>query len=355
MRKVVVNEANPDISLLQEAASILKEGGVVALPTETVYGLGAASDNKKAIEKLFKIKRRPKDKPFTLCFADVNDVWEMFGVMPPFVYRIMEAFWPGPLTIISYNKNYDKKIGVRVSSNAILQGIIREINTPLCLPSANISGEREATTADEVVKIFGNSVDLVIDGGVSYFSKPSTIIDVTYHPFKILREGVIPANDLMEVFFKKRIVFVCTGNTCRSAMAEYILKNILSKNNPFAYQRYEIISRGVVFLDNQPPAKEVLNLLKEKENVDATGHRSHRISRKTILSSDLIIVMEEMHREHILKIEPTAEARIFPLKKFLPPHLEKDIPDPIGKPYDFYEDVYYLLRTALEELAGWLS
>ncbi len=353
MKKVVLSGTNPDISVVKQAVDILKKGGIVALPTETVYGLGVISNNKDAVKRLFEVKKRPKDKPFTLCFPDRERATSFLSIMPPFAYRMMEVFWPGPLTIIFYSKD-SEKIGVRVPSNPIIQMILQELNIPVCLPSANISGQKDAVTAEEVADIFDDNIDLIVDGGSASFSKPSTVVDITYHPFKVLREGVIHINELMKIFFRKRIMFVCTGNTCRSPMAEYILKNILSKSSPYVVRRYEIISRGIIFLDNQPISNDTYNILKEKENIDASSHRSQKIDRDVVLSSDLIFVMEEIHREHIVKIEPTSEPRIFPLKKFLPPNLERDIPDPIGKSYDFYEEVYSLLRKAIEELSEWL-
>ena len=354
-KRIFIDPNNIDYSFIREAVELILKGKIVALPTETVYGLGVAYNDRAAIQRLYKIKRRPKDKPFTLCLADIEKTTDLFSILPPFGYRILEKFWPGPLTVIAYARGSEDKIGIRVSSHSVLNAILKELNTPIYLPSANISGEKDAVSAQEVENVFDQAIDLIIDAGPVQFSKPSTVVDLTYHPFKMLREGVISLKDLMLVFFKKRILFVCTGNTCRSPMAEYILKKIIEQRFPYILERYEIISRGIISLEDTPANFETLKILEEKEDIDASSHRSKKIDRKTVLSSDLIFVMEETHKDYITSLEPTAENRIFPLKKFLSTDSQEDIVDPIGKSYEVYEEVHCLIKDAILELIDWLS
>ena len=115
------------------------------------------------------------------------------------------------------------------------------------------------------------------------------------------------------------------------------------------------MSRGIIYLQDQPATPHTFEVLGKEEDINVSDHRSKKIDRYTILSSDLIFVMEEAHKEYITKIEPTAEARIFPLRKFLPPESEKDIVDPISKPYEVYEEVFFCIKTAIGELMEWLS
>ncbi len=354
MKKIMVDRNSFDESIIKQAALSLREGKIVALPTETVYGLGAVCDNQQAVNRLYQIKKRPTNKPFTICVPDKTTAKKHFAVMPPFGYRILDEFWPGPLTIIFYAPGGEKKIGIRIPSHKLVLAVLKELGASVCLPSANISGEKNSLSAEEVEQIFGDSVDLIIDAGKSELKVPSTVVDLTYHPFKVLREGRISAKDLMMVFFRKRIVFVCTGNTCRSPLAEYMLKRRLSEIFPYLEARYDIVSRGIISLGAQPAHYEISRILKEKEGIDPSSHISTKLDKDMILSSDIFIVMEEMHKDYIIKTEPTAESRIFPLRKFLPSEYSQDIIDPISKPVEVYEKVYFLLDQAINELIEWL-
>jgi L-threonylcarbamoyladenylate synthase len=252
MKKIFIDPKNLDYSLLKEVAQTIQQGGIVALPTETVYGLAVCADKKEAVEKLYMIKKRPKEKPFTYVVDEPKKAMnEYFSIMPPFAYRLIEKYWPGPLTLVYYSQWEDKKIGLRVPSHIIAQCVLKETKCKVYLPSANISGEKEALSSKEVEEIFNGEVDLIVEGLNPLYQQPSTVLDLTYHPFKILREGVVSEREIINVFIKKRITFVCTGNTCRSPMAEFLLKKYLKEKKPYLENRYEIISRGVVYFEGQ--------------------------------------------------------------------------------------------------------
>jgi len=342
-----------DQARIREIAQALLEGKIVGLPTETVYGLGVVFDNQEAIERLYKIKKRPPDKALALHFDDIEAAEEMFTVLPPFGYRLIEKFWPGPLTIVFQSRKGDKKIGIRIPSHFLLRTIIKAVRKPLYLPSANISGEKEATSAQEIAKVFNGNVDLVVDAGPPVFFKPSTVVDLTYHPFKVLREGVISAQDITRVFLRKRIIFVCTGNTCRSVMAHFMLEKLL-KERPYLRAKYEILSAGVAASEGSAPTFDAIKVMRETSDVDVQSHASRRLSRKLIRSADLIFVMEVGQRDFIKDLDSTARERVFPLSLFLPEGKEQDIADPIGRPYDFYQEVHGVIQEGLHELMEWL-
>ncbi len=354
MKKIFIDPSNVNQSLVKEAADKLSQGGIVALPTETVYGLAVQADNQDSLDKLSQLKKRPKDKPFSLALASIDEVFRnYFCVFAPFVYRIIEKFWPGPLTLIYYTKD-DKKVGVRVPSHAVISQILQNLGTAVYLPSANLSGEREAVTAKEVEDVFDDKVDLIVDSGPCAFSKSSTVLDLTAKPFKVLREGVIPTVDIAKIFVRKRVVFVCTGNSCRSPMAQYLLEKYLGESKLYFYDRYEIISRGTSAFEGSKISAEVADILKDKEGIKIGDFSAKTLDRKTVLSSDLIFTMEDRQVDYILRSVPTAIGRVFNLKKFLPSDQEQDIPDPIGQSKAVYEKAYSIIKEAVVELKDWI-
>lgn len=356
MQKIVIDPKSIDSSLIKRCVETLLEGGIVAIPTETVYGLAGCAHNDTAIEKLYKIKKRPKNKPFTYALASqAKAKKQYFSTLPPFGYRLMEKFWPGPLTVIYYSpKEQEKKVGVRIPAHPVVREILSELNEAIIFSSANISGKKDLLTAKEVESAFGSTIDLIIDSPLGGSDKPSTVLDLTYYPFKVVREGDVSKRNIVEVFIRKRILFVCTGNTCRSPMAQFLFQKYLEKAKPYLKNRYEIISRGIKAFEGSGASDYVINMLKEKEGIDVAGFSSKNLTRDDVLSSDLIFVMEKVQRSYILNLEPTAAGRIFHLGQFFSPGIEEDIPDPIGKGIEVYEEVFDLIRKAVDELKGWM-
>jgi L-threonylcarbamoyladenylate synthase len=186
-------------TVLARAAAILAAGGVLAYPTETFYGLGADATNEKAIRKIYVIKGRNFSSPISVIIDKAEKLYPLVDEVPATAQKLMQAFWPGALTIVF--KASAKiipvltagtgKIGVRISSHPVACALAHALGGPLTATSANVSGTAECTTAADVLRQIGDKIDAVIDCGQTTGKKGSTIIDVTFHPPQILREGVI--------------------------------------------------------------------------------------------------------------------------------------------------------------------
>lgn len=201
---------------ISKAAHILKQGGTVAFPTETVYGLGADALNPDAVRKIFKAKRRPADNPLIVHIASRDSLDRIAKDIPPMAFKMMDAFWPGPLTLVLRRKNAVPDIttggldtvAVRMPDNPVALALIREAGTPLAAPSANTSGRPSPTTAGHVMSDLAGRIDAVINGGVVDVGIESTVLDVTSYVPVVLRPGGVCVDDI-----KKHVGEVLVGYT----------------------------------------------------------------------------------------------------------------------------------------------
>jgi L-threonylcarbamoyladenylate synthase len=194
-----VDADNSEERLLSKAVEILANGGIIAYPTETFYGLGADATNEKAIEKIFAVKGRNFKNPISLIISQADDIYPLVQDLPETAQKLMAAFWPGALTIVFLAANNvsplltagSGKIGLRVSSHPVAREIVQKLKRPLTATSANLSGAPECAKASEVAEQIGNIIDAIVDLGDTPGTKGSTIIDVTCDPPVILREGAL--------------------------------------------------------------------------------------------------------------------------------------------------------------------
>ena len=192
-----IDRRNPDSEALNIAADVIRHGGLVAFPTETVYGLAANYRDQGALERIYAVKGRPAGKPLTVQVADKEALAEFITDTTPAVKRLIDAFWPGPLTLVLRSKD-GAKIGIRIPRNKIAQLLIKESGAPIVAPSANLSGEKPPKTAGEVAAYLGGKIDIILDGGATDIGIESTVLDVTAVPFTILRQGAISKDAIKE-------------------------------------------------------------------------------------------------------------------------------------------------------------
>ena len=345
---IKVDPKNPEDKHLREAAEAIKNGGLVIIPTETVYGIAANGLNQKTLERLYERKKRPKDKPLSLHIANKEKVEELASGITPAAYRLMDKFWPGPLTVV-LNSKEKGSLGIRMPDNRIALEIIRQAGVPVVCPSANISGEKPPVTFEEAIKDLDGLVDLAVNSGPTEHKAESTIVDLTSEGAKIIREGAIKKNEIEAVAGRKRVLFICTGNSCRSVMAEALLKKKLKEKGR---DDVEVISAGILLMGGLGASEGTREVL-SKAGIDVSEHRSQPVTKEMIRRSDLILVMEKIHEQEIVKIAPDAKNRVFLLKEFAKINDEDlDIHDPLGHSLDYYENIYYTIKEAVERISA---
>lgn len=199
------SEENNEV--FHEAGEILKKGGLVAFPTETVYGLGADALNKEAAAKIYAAKGRPSDNPLIVHIADMDDLEQVAGVIPDEAYVLAKHYWPGPLTMIFEKTDIVPygttggldTVAVRMPSDPAALEVIRAGGGFIAAPSANTSGRPSPTTADHVEEDLSGKIDMILDGGAVEIGVESTILDMTVRPPMILRPGKVTKEMLEEL------------------------------------------------------------------------------------------------------------------------------------------------------------
>jgi L-threonylcarbamoyladenylate synthase len=200
-RVIKVNPFDPEGRLIEEAAHILGNGGVIGYPTETVYGLGADAYNEDALKRLFKIKGRETGKAISILIGNMDMLDEVAARIPPVALALIRGHWPGPLTIVFEASRVcppiltgdSGKIGVRISPHPIARKLLEAFKKPITSTSANLSGMPSLSDPNEVYNVFRGRIDLILDVGKMQGEGEgvSTVIDVTVSPPRVLREGVV--------------------------------------------------------------------------------------------------------------------------------------------------------------------
>ena len=194
MRIIKINEDIPEVDKIEIARNVMKKGSIIVYPTDTVYGIGANIFNEKAILKVFSVKKRPKNKPLSICVSRIQDI-NKIAYMDLETEEVAAKILPGPFTLILKKKNNvssflsagSDKIGIRIPDNKICRELSKDF--PITSTSANISGHNIPESSEEVLKQLGSSVDMILDAGVCKHGVPSTVIDMTIYPPEIIRKG----------------------------------------------------------------------------------------------------------------------------------------------------------------------
>lgn len=202
---------NESEKAFKEAGETLRNGGIVAFATDTVYGLGAIYTDREAVRKIFRAKGRDEGKPLSILVSDITQAARLVEDIPSDAEKLMNAFWPGALTIILKKNDTvpievsagGETVGIRMPANTAARMIIAAAGSPLAAPSANTSGKRSSVTAEDVKEDLDGKIDMIVDGGACSVGISSTVVDMSDGQLKILRSGTVTAEMIEDVIGRK--------------------------------------------------------------------------------------------------------------------------------------------------------
>ena len=346
MRAIAVRSNDPHKKVVREAVRVLLEGGIVAFPTETVYGLVVDATNQEARDRLYALKGRDAHKACAYLLPDRDVATRHVPAIPAPAARIADAFWPGPVTLVLPTED-GTLVGLRLPSEALPRALAREVGRPLLQTSANKSGEPAAINAAGVVAGVGSGIDLILDSGRSPGGRASTVVQCDARTFKILREGAVPAAELTRAA-TDLYISICTGNICRSPLAEALFRREAAEHldcdqDEVVSYGYRFGSCGTAGLSGHPASDHSIKV-GEELGVDLTAHRARPMSESMIAEARGFHCLAQRHKDHLIVQHPKRAGHC----QILSPDGE-DIPDPIGASLKTYRGVGKLIEAAVQD------
>jgi len=348
-----IRSADDSRDVVHRAVQALAEGKLVVFPTETVYAMAASALNAGAVQRLLAVKRRqPGETPLTLAIKSADDALDYIPNMSRLALRLARRCWPGPVTLVCPDNHPDSLItqlpqavrqavvpsgtlGLRVPGHQTFIDVLRMLAGPVVISSANRTKEPESLTAQDAAKALEDDVQLILDDGRSRFGQPSTVVRVDKDQMEILRPGVVSEQTLRRLS-SFLILFACTGNTCRSPMAEAMCRKLLADRLGCKIEELEdrgimVMSAGLSASMGGRPAAEAVEAMHTR-GIDLTPHESQALTANLVRHADVIWAMTRSHRQDILAQWPEAARRCDLLCLDM-----RDIPDPIGGPLEYYQ------------------
>jgi len=361
-----VDSAQPKGHAIKRAAELIKSGGIVVYPTDTLYGFGINIKNSLALEKLFQLKDRDKTKPISILINSKKQLVEMVGNLTLEETRIIDALFPGKITLlVKVRKKIElsglshlQKLGFRIPDSKLCHELVKEVGGPISSTSVNLANHENLGNADDIIEVFGKKIDLILDAGPITSEKGSTVLDITTSPPTLVREGDVSrvevekilGHEIFDSYPKKfMITFVCSGNICRSPMAEGILKKIFQRT---IYKDFvEVNSAGTLDLGGMPAALESIDVSQEFE-IDLAEHKSQHLRRDIIRRAHLVICLALNHYNYITRRYPEFKDKVLLLKQWKKKVklANPSIADPIGHDTEFFRRTFNEINNEVKRI-----
>jgi protein-tyrosine phosphatase len=343
--KIELEKAITYDEAVSKVVKCLENGGLVALPTETVYGIAARADKPEYVKKLLEVRKSPQDKNLTIAIGNKEQMKKFIKVMAPSTARIVDKFMPGPITIVFDYEN----VGIRLPNHPFTCQVLANCYFPVVLPSANLSGEQPKVDSKEIIKEFNNVLDIIVAAGPTKYQTSSTVIRSGFGILQELRSGPL---DFAEIRRTARItiLFVCTGNTCRSPLAEIMLKSQLAQKYEVPIQNldeigFRILSCGIATFSGLGANTLAIETAKNY-NLDLSNHKTTQITRELVEEADLIFCMTDEHIEYIVKNFPESLLKLRKLKSN-----GEDIEDPAFLSIKEYQTCAQIIKEEVGKIA----
>ncbi|HEY2585906.1 MAG TPA: Sua5/YciO/YrdC/YwlC family protein [Tepidisphaeraceae bacterium] len=353
------------LSLVDHGAQSLRNGGLVVLPTETVYGAAGLLTHPEARSRLRALRGDHSARPFTIHIAQPTDAYRYIDPVNEYRERLIKKLWPGPVGLIFDVSDERRKavaaelkvpeqeiydgptIALRCPDHLVFSDVIAQARGPVVLTTAgSAAGAGDTWRAEEAAKELDGKVDLIFDAGPTKYSKPSTLLRVLDGQYEIVRPGVYDER-IIERLLRTTILFVCSGNTCRSPMAEALARNILAEKLAVPELELErrgisVVSAGSFAMPGSKAAPQAIQAMRE-QGADLTHHRSRPLTVELIHQADVIFAMSRNHAQQVTALVPAANEKVTTLDP------AGDIDDPVGSDVHVYQELAGQLRTLIEK------
>jgi len=351
LQRTKIPAGEPRPAQVTSARDALAAGKLVVLPTETVYGLAADPALPEAVARLVALKARGPEHNFTHHLHGIEQLEDLAQPPSPRVRRFLQRFWPGPLTAILAAREdlgdlrtADGTVGLRVPAQDFTRAVIRSLGHSLFMTSVNRAGEDPLIEPKAIAAGFPEA-DLLFDAGPPRLGMPSTVVRFLGDTTTILREGLLTGDEVLAMVAAK-VLFVCTGNTCRSPMAALLARRMMAST--LDVPDADLLARGLLLssagtgtLPGMPASAGAVAAMKER-GLDLSRHRSQSLLKDLVLDADRVYCLSRAHRHAVESLAPEARDKV----ELLHPE-GKDIQDPFGGGIEVYRRIADEIESSL--------